>query len=76
MKPAREVIASESQRHMSLAQLRNLVVLRWGCVLSDGDERYIRTSPDRGAIEVRFVLMHRLSFVVDEVFAGPPIREI
>jgi hypothetical protein len=74
--PAHEVLASESQRHLSLAQLRELIFHRWGDVLSDEEQRYVRTSSDRGTIEIRFAYMQRVRFVVDEVFAGPAIREI
>lgn len=74
--PTREVIAGESERHLSLAQLRDLILRRWRSVLSAEEEQYVRTSSDRGSIEVRFAYMQRVRFVVDEVFTGPPIREI
>jgi hypothetical protein len=74
--PAREVIVGEYQRHMSLAELRDLILHRWAGVLSDDEELYVRTSPNRGTLEVRFAFMQSVRFLVDEVFAGPAIREI
>jgi hypothetical protein len=69
------VLAGESE-HLSLDQLRHLILQRWGGVLSAEEVRYIRSSPDRGTIAIRFAFMQRVRFVVSEVFAGPPIREI
>lgn len=74
--PSREMFASESQRHLSLAQLRKLILNRWGSVLLEEEKQYVRVSPDWGRIEYRFANLQRIRFVVDEVFAGPPIQEI
>jgi hypothetical protein len=74
--PSREVYASESQSHLSFAQLRKLILNRWGSVLSEEQKQYVRVSPDRDKIEYRFAYLQRVRFVVAEVFAGPAIHEI
>jgi len=74
--PTREVIVGESERHLSLIQLQDRILRRWRGVLSAEEERYVRSSSDKGSVEARFAYMQRVRFAVDEVFTGPPIREI
>src|SRR4051812_5442432 len=65
--PTRQGLAGEEPQNVSLAELRHLILERWREVLSADEERYIRTSSDRGAMEIRYALMQRVRFVVTEV---------
>jgi hypothetical protein len=73
--PPRQKLTTESQ-HLSLSVLRHLILRRWHGALSAEEERYIRTTPDRAAIEFRYAIMQRVRFVVSEVLAGPQVCEV
>jgi hypothetical protein len=73
--PARETIAGESQR-LTLTKLKQLILERWHGTLTAGEERYVRTTTDRGAIELRFGHTQGVRFIVSELLAGPQIREV
>jgi hypothetical protein len=73
--PPRQELANESE-HLSLSMLRHLILQRWHGALSAEEEQYIRAAPDRAALELRYALIQRVRFVVNEVLAGPRVREI
>jgi hypothetical protein len=73
--PARETITGESQR-LPLTQLRQVVLKRWHGTLSVEEERCVRTTTDRDALEFRFASLQRVRFLVSEFLAGPQIREV
>jgi hypothetical protein len=62
--------------HLSVGDLRQLILQRWRGVLSAEEERFIRTSSERGKIEFRYAAMQRVRFLVGERFAGPAIKEV
>ena len=73
--PTSDVVARD-YRHLSLDQMRRMLIRRWGDVLSAEEQRDIRTLPDRETIAFRFVFLQRVRFAIDELFAGPAIREV
>ncbi len=68
--PTRETIADESQR-LTLSKWKQVILQRWHGHLSAEEEGYIRTTRDRGLIELQ-----RVRFTVNEPLAGPLIREV
>ena len=72
--PDREILAS--QEHLPQAELRGLILQRWRNVLSPDEEHYIRTSPEWGKIEFRYLYMQRVRLAVSEAFTGPTSQEI
>ena len=73
--PARQTIAGESRR-LTLTGLRQLLLERWHGTLTAEEERFVRTTTDRDALELRFGSIQRVRFIVSEFLAGPEIREI
>lgn len=73
--PTREMIANESRR-LTLPKWKRLILERWHDRFSVAEERYIRTTTDRGLIELRFGNIQRVRFVVSEFLAGPQVGEV
>lgn len=73
--PSRKALGTEIQ-HLSLPSLRRMILSRWHGALSAEEERDVRTSQNRAEIELRYGILQRVRFVVNEILTGPEVREL